>query len=67
MGTIYIYYYIYTLDTYIIAVCINVYVIMFNVLACFDEYVRAEILITNSCSDTDRLWRALTLITNSYC
>ena len=45
------------------AVCINVYMIIFNVhltvLACFDGYVRAATLIA------DRLWIALTLITDS--
>ena len=45
-----------TVDTYMTAVCINVYMIMFNVyitaLACFDRYVRAASLITdNSCFD----------------
>ena len=49
-------YYIHTVDTYTTAVCINVYMIMFNVyittLACFDEYARATILvIDSSCSD----------------
>ena len=48
--------YIHTVDTYMTAVCINVYMIMFNVyiigLACFVGYARAAILITNSsCSD----------------
>ena len=53
----YIYaYYIYTIDTYITAVCSNVYMIMFNVyitaLACFDGYARVATLITHSsCSD----------------
>ena len=44
------------------AVCIDVYIIMFNVyitaLACFSGYARAETLIT------DRLRIALTLITD---
>ena len=56
-------YYVHTLATYIIAVCINVYMIMFNVcimaLACFDGYVRTATLIA------DRLRIALTLITDS--
>ena len=43
-------------ETYIYAVCINVYMIMFNVhltaLACFDGYAGAATLITDSsCSD----------------
>ena len=41
-------YYIHTLDTHMIAVYINVYMIMFNVcimaLECLDEYVRAPTL-----------------------
>ena len=47
-------YHIHTVDTYMIAVCINVYMIMFNVyitaLVCFDGYTRAATLIT------DRFW-----------
>ena len=43
--------YIHTADTYTSAVCINVYMIMFNAyitaLACFDGYTRPEILITD--------------------
>ena len=42
-------YYKHTVDTYMIAVCINVYMIMFNVcitaLACLDGYVWTETLI----------------------
>ena len=56
-------YYIHTVHTYMIAICINVYMIMFNVcimaLACFDGYVRTATLIA------DRLGIALTLITDS--
>ena len=41
-----------SVDTYMIAVCMNVYMIMTNIcitaLACFDEYVRAATLITDS-------------------
>ena len=52
-----------TVDTYMTAACVIVYVIMFNVyvaaLPCFDGYARAATLITN------RLWIALTLITDS--
>ena len=39
-------------DTYMTAVCINVYMIMFNVyimpLACFHGYARASTLITDT-------------------
>ena len=56
-------YYIHTVDTYMTVVCINVYMIMFNMyitaLACFDGYAKATTLIT----DTIRI--ALTLITHS--
>ena len=42
-------YYIHIVDTYVTAVCINVYMLMFNVyitaLACFDGYARAATLI----------------------
>ena len=42
-------YYMHTLDTYMISVCINDNMIMFNVyvtaLACFDGYARATTLI----------------------
>ena len=42
-------YYIHTVDTFMIAVCINVYMIMFNVcitaVACLDGSVRAATLI----------------------
>ena len=42
----------YTVDTYMTAVCINVYMIMFNAyimeLACFDEYARDATLIRDS-------------------
>ena len=42
-------YYMHIVDTYMSAVCINIYMIMFNVcitvLACLDSYVRAAILI----------------------
>ena len=59
----YISYYIHTVHTYMTAVCINIYMITFNVyvkaLACFGGYVRAATLIE------DRLWLALTLITDS--
>ena len=49
-------YYIHSVDTYMTPVCINVYMIMFNVyimtLACFDGYARAATLITDSsCSE----------------
>ena len=49
-------YYIHTVDTYMITVCINVYIIMFNVyitaLACFDGHAKATSLMTDSsCSD----------------
>ena len=41
-----------TVDTYMTAVCINVYMIIFNVhitgQTCFDGYARAETLITDS-------------------
>ena len=41
-------YYLHTVDTYMIAVCINVYMIMFSVcimdLASFDGYLRAATL-----------------------
>ena len=44
-------YYIHTVDTYVTAVCINVYMIMFNVyimaLVCFNEYARIATLITD--------------------
>ena len=44
-------YYIHTVDTYMTAVCINIYMIMFNVyittFACFDGYVNAATLITD--------------------
>ena len=45
-----------TVDTYMSAVCINVYMIMFNVyiaaLVYFDDYTRAATQITDSsCSD----------------
>ena len=44
-------YYIRTVDTYMTAVCINVYMITFSVyikaLACFDGYARATTLITD--------------------
>ena len=50
-------------DTYMTAVCTNVYMIMFNVyitaLGCFDGYVRAVTLIA------DRLRITFTLITDS--
>ena len=56
-------YYIHTVDTYMTAICINVYMIMFNVhitaFACFDGYARAATLIT------DRLRIALTLNSHS--
>ena len=46
-------YYIHTVDTYIAAVCINVYVIMFNAyitaLVCNDCCVKAVTLIADSC------------------
>ena len=49
MHTMYIHY---TVDTYMTAVCINVYMIMFNAyimeLACFDEYARDATLIRDS-------------------
>ena len=42
-------YYMHTVDTYMIAVCINVYMILFNVyimaLAYLDGYARAATLI----------------------
>ena len=45
-------YYIHSVDTYMTAVCVNVYTIMFNVyitaLLCFDGYARAVALITDS-------------------
>ena len=49
-------YYVHTVDIYMTAICINVYMIMFNVyiiaLACFSGYARAATLITlSSCSD----------------
>ena len=49
-------YYIHTVDTYMTVICINVYMIMFNVhimaLAYFYRYTRAAILISDSsCSD----------------
>ena len=49
-------YYTHTVDTYMTAVFINVYMIAFNTcitaLACFDGYARAATLITDSsCSD----------------
>ena len=64
MRTIYIHYnYIQTVDTYMTAVFINIYIIMVNVgrtaLACFDGYVRAANLIA------DRLRITLTLIIDS--
>ena len=41
--------YIHTVDTYMTAVCINVYMLMLNVyitaLECFDVYARAATLI----------------------
>ena len=44
-------YYMHTVDTYMAAVCINVYMIMFNVyitaLVCFDGCVRAATLIAD--------------------
>ena len=44
--------FIHTVDTYMTADCINVYMIMFNIyimaLACFDGYARAATLITYS-------------------
>ena len=48
--------YIHAVDTCITAVCINVYMILFNTymttLACFDGYARVAALITySSCSD----------------
>ena len=48
--------YIHIVDTYMTAVCINVYMIMFNVyitaLAYFDGYARAAtLIIDSSCSD----------------
>ena len=56
-------YYVHTVGTNMIAVCINVCMIMFNVrikvLAFFDGYTRAATLIT------DRLRIALDLITDS--
>ena len=57
-------YYIHIVDTYMTAICINVYMITsFNVrimaVACFDGYARAATLII------DRLRIALTLITDS--
>ena len=55
-------YYIHTVDTCTTPVCINVYMIMLNVyitaFVCFDQCVRAAILIT------DRLQIALILITD---
>ena len=52
-----------TIDTCMIAVCIIVYMITFNVyitaLALFEGYARAAVLIT------DRLRIALTMITDS--
>ena len=61
---IYTLYYIRTVDTYMIADCINVYMIMFSVhitaLACFDGYIKAATLITNSsCSDYLLIWDRL--------
>ena len=49
-------YYIHTVDTYMTVVCINVYMIMFNVhitaVACFDGHARTATQITDiSCSD----------------
>ena len=48
---IHILYYIHTVDTYMIVVCNNVYMIMFNActtaLGCFDGYVRAATLIAD--------------------
>ena len=56
-------YYMHIVDTYMTAVCVNVYMIMFNVyimaLVCFDEFAKAETVIT------DRLQIVLTLITDS--
>ena len=58
-------YYIIIVDTYMTTVCINVYMIMFNVyitaLAYFDGYARAVTLIT------DRLRIALARITDICC
>ena len=46
----YIRYTVRIVDTYMIAVCINVYMIMFSMyitaLGCFDGYARAETLIS---------------------
>ena len=57
-----------TVDTYVTAACINVYMITFNVyikaLACFDGDARAATLITDSSLlITDILRIALTLLT----
>ena len=63
-------YYIHTVDTYMTAVCINVYMIMFNeyitALACFDGYAWNTTLNNSIAVITDRLRIALTLITDSY-
>ena len=49
---IYTLYYIHIVDTYMTAICINVYIITFNghitALVCFDGYSSVAILITNS-------------------
>ena len=60
-----------TVGTYMVAVCINVYMIKFNVyimaLACFNGYARAATLITDIflALITYRLRIALTLIIDS--
>ena len=55
--------YMHTVNTHMIAVCINVYMIMFNdcitALECFDGYLRTASLFA------DRLQITLTLITDS--
>ena len=52
--------YAHTVDTYMTAVCINVYMITFNVHitvhACFDRYARATTLLLALGLITDRLW-----------
>ena len=57
---IHIVYYILTVATNMTAVCINVYMITFNVHitfhACFDGYARATTLLLALGLITDRLW-----------
>ena len=63
-------YYIHIVDTYMTAVCINVYMIMFNeyitALVCFDGYKKLQLwLLITLALISDKLQIALNLVANS--